>query len=79
MIKTIPTKGPSIFISYDDNPNSLEVFLNGKNYVKFDDMIDDTLGIHYVFANINENVDAIAKTFLEAQLITAKLEKAQAE
>ena len=79
MIKTIPPKGPSIFVGYDSNPHSLEYFLNDKKYVKFDDVIDGVLGVHYVFASLSENVDAIAKTFLEAALVTANLEKAQAE
>ena len=65
MIRTIPPKGPSIFISYDSNPEGLQVLLRGKHYVEFEDVIEGSLGIHYVFANVNEDVDAIANAFIE--------------
>lgn len=65
MIRTIPPKGPSIFITYDSDPDRLATLLSGKVYAKFEDIIDGLLGIHYVFANVNEDVDSIANEFMD--------------
>ena len=65
MIRTIPPKGPSIFITYDSDPDRLETLVKGKVYAKFEDVIDGSLGIHYVFANVNEDVESIANEFID--------------
>jgi hypothetical protein len=64
-IRTIPAKGPSIFISADYDIKKFESLLAPKTYVKFEDIINGELGIHYVFARLNEDVDAIVNQYME--------------
>ena len=45
----------------------LETYLTNKSYAKFDDIIMGQLGIHYVFENLNEDVDSIVAQYLKDQ------------